>query len=218
MSQPTRVPPRRRSSGDGQLMFSAFILVLVIASLLGMYFYINEQKQESTEAINLVSSKIEVIEGKLSITNEDSEQNMETMTDQIAFLDKEVRKLWGHRKGYLDSIKKQENKTIKNEKSIQNIKAISTGLEDQINVVNQKIELAEDLQLKLTLLSNELNKQKKVLETNEASIEAVDIYRKQNNQKVADVLNRINALDRDLQELEKELNDLKNLEQDEQLP
>jgi len=140
------------------------------------------------------------------------------MTDQIAFLDKEVRKLWGHRKGYLDSIKKQENKTIKNEKSIQNIKAISTGLEDQINVVNQKIELAEDLQLKLTLLSNELNKQKKVLETNEASIEAVDIYRKQNNQKVADVLNRINALDRDLQELEKELNDLKNLEQDEQLP
>ena len=143
---------------------------------------------------------------------------METMTDQIAFLDKEVRKLWGHRKGYLDSIKKQESKTIKNEKSIQNIKAISTGLEDQINVVNQKIELAEDLQLKLTLLSNELNKQKKVLETNEASIEAVDIYRKQNNQKVADVLNRINALDRDLQELEKELNDLKNLEQDEQLP
>lgn len=74
------------------------------------------------------------------------------------------------------------------------------------------------MQLKLTLLSNELNKQKKVLETNEASIEAVDIYRKQNNQKVADVLNRINALDRDLQELEKELNDLKNLEQDEQLP
>ena len=167
-------------------------LLLTILLAIGLFFFLKASSKDRTTITDISSS--------------------------IQFLDKEVRKLWGHRKGYLDSIKKQESKAIKNEKSIQNLKAISTGLEDQINVVNQKIELAEDLQLKLTLLSNELNKQKKVLETNEASIEAVDIYRKQNNQKVADVLNRINALDRDLQELEKELNDLKNLEQDEQLP
>ena len=167
-------------------------LLLTILLAIGLFFFLKASSKDRTTITDISSS--------------------------IQFLDKEVRKLWGHRKGYLDSIKKQESKAIKNEKSIQNLKAISTGLEDQINVVNQKIELAEDLQLKLTLLSNELNKQKKVLETNEASIEAVDIYRKQNNQKVADVLNRINALDRDLQEIEKELNDLKNLEQDEQLP
>ena len=217
MSQPTRIPPRRKSKGDGQFMFSALLIVIVIASLMGMYFYIEEQKNSSNEALAAVGEKIEVIEGKLSITNEDSEQNMETMTDQIAFLDKEVRKLWGHRKGYLDNFKKQETKSSQNEKNLQNLKAVSTGLEDQLSSINQKIQLAEDLQLKITLLTNELNKQKQVIEINQSSIDAVDSYRIQNNQKVADVLNRLNGLTRDLQAIETELKVIKE-ESNEQSP
>ena len=217
MSQPTRIPPRRKSKGDGQFMFSALLIVIVIASLLGMYFFIEEQKNSSNEALAAVGEKIEVIEGKLSITNEDSEQNMETMTDQIAFLDKEVRKLWGHRKGYLDNFKKQETKSSQNEKNLQALKAVSTGLEDQLSSINQKIQLAEDLQLKITLLTNELNKQKQVIEINQSSIDAVDSYRIQNNQKVADVLNRLNGLTRDLQAIETELKAIKE-ESNEQSP
>ena len=218
MSQPTRIPPRRKSKGDGQFMFSALLIVIVIASLMGMYFYIEEQKNSSNEALAAVGEKIEVIEGKLSITNEDSEQNMETMTDQIAFLDKEVRKLWGHRKGYLDNFKKQETKSSQNEKNLQNLKAVSTGLEDQLSSINQKIQLAEDLQLKITLLTNELNKQKQVIEINQSSIDAVDSYRIQNNQKVADVLNRLNGLTRDLQAIETELKAIKEEGSNEQSP
>ena len=190
-------------------MFSALLIVIVIACLLGMYFYIEEQKNSNSEALAAVGEKIEIIEGKLSITNEDSEQNMETMTDQIAFLDKEVRKLWGHRKGYLDNFKKQETKSSQNEKNLQNLKAVSSGLEDQLSSINQKIQLAEDLQLKITLLTNELNKQKQIIETNQSSIDAVDSYRRQNNQKVADVLNRLNGLTRDLQAIETELKAIK---------
>ena len=218
MSQPTRIPPRRKSKGDGQFMFSALLIVIVIASLLGMYFYIEEQKNSNSEALAAVGEKIEVIEGKLSITNEDSEQNMETMTDQIAFLDKEVRKLWSHRKGYLDNFKKQETKSSQNEKNLRTLKAVSTGLEDQLSSINQKIQLAEDLQLKITLLTNELNKQKQVIETNQSSIDAVDSYRIQNNQKVADVLNRLNGLTRDLQAIETELKAIKEEGSNEQSP
>ena len=199
-------------------MFSALLIVIVIACLLGMYFYIEEQKNSNSEALAAVGEKIEVIEGKLSITNEDSEQNMETMTDQIAFLDKEVRKLWGHRKGYLDNFKKQETKSSQNEKNLQTLKAVSTGLEDQLYSINQKIQLAEDLQLKITLLTNELNKQKQVIETNQSSIDAVDSYRIQNNQKVADVLNRLNGLTRDLQAIETELKAIKEEGSNEQSP
>ena len=215
MSQPTRIPPRRKSKGDGQFMFSALLIVIVIACLLGMYFYIEEQKKSNNEALTAVVKKIEVIEGKLSITNEDSEQNMETMTDQIAFLDKEVRKLWGHRKSYLENFKKQETKSSQNERNLQTLKAVSTGLEDQLSSINQKIQLAEDLQLKITLLTNELNKQKQVIEINQSSIDAVDSYRIQNNQKVADVLNRLNGLTRDLQAIETELKALKEVESNE---
>jgi chromosome segregation ATPase len=209
MSQPTRIPPRRKSKGDGQVMFSALLVVIVMASLIGMYLYIEEKSSGNNVALNEVADKIEVIEGKLSITNEDSEQNMETMTDQIAFLDKEVRKLWAHRKGYLDNFKKQENKLVQSEKNIRDLKAISTGLEDQLSAINQKIQLAEDLQLKITLITNELNKQKKVIEENQSAIDAVDSYRRQNNQKVADVLNRLNGLTRDLQAIEQELKAMK---------
>lgn len=209
MSQPTRIPPRRKSKGDGQVMFSALLVVIVMASLIGMYLYIEERSSGNNAALNEVADKIEVIEGKLSITNEDSEQNMETMTDQIAFLDKEVRKLWAHRKGYLDNFKKQENKLVQSEKNIRDLKAIATGLEDQLSAINQKIQLAEDLQLKITLVTNELNKQKKVIEENQSAIDAVDSYRRQNNQKVADVLNRLNGLTRDLQAIEQELKAMK---------
>ena len=209
MSQPTRIPPRRKSKGDGQVMFSALLVVIVMASLIGMYLYIEEKSSGNNIALNEVADKIEVIEGKLSITNEDSEQNMETMTDQIAFLDKEVRKLWAHRKGYLDNFKKQENKLVQSEKNIRDLKAIATGLEDQLSAINQKIQLAEDLQLKITLITNELNKQKKVIEENQSAIDAVDSYRRQNNQKVADVLNRLNGLTRDLQAIEQELKAMK---------
>ena len=208
MSESIRIPPRRKSKGDGQFMFSALILVLVIASLLGMYFYMEDQKSQSDASVKVIADKVQNIENKLSITNEDSEQNMDTVTDQISFLDKEVRKLWAHRKGYLDNFKKQENKLNSNEKSIKNLKLQVTGVDDKLGSLNEKIQLAEDLQLKITLLTNELNKQKKVIEENEQALGAIDQYRMQNNQKITEVLNRLNNLSRELEDIESDLNAL----------
>ena len=205
MSQPTRIPRRRKTNGSSQFLFSALILVGVIASLVGMYFFMEEQKSLNEKQLATLEEKVEVIEGALSITNEDSVQNMETMTDQISFLDTEVRKLWGHRKGYLDNFKKQTASSDSNAKKLTNISAKTNNLEDRLESLNQKIELAEDLQLKITMLTNELNKQKNVAEENTAALEAIDQYRLQNNQKISDVLNRLNALSREADEIEKEL-------------
>ena len=205
MSQPTRIPRRRKTNGSSQFLFSALILVGVIASLVGMYFYMEEQKSLNETQLATLEEKVEVIEDALSITNEDSVQNMETMTDQISFLDTEVRKLWGHRKGYLDNFKKQTASFDSNAKKLTNISAKTNSLEDRFESLNQKIELAEDLQLKITMLTNELNKQKNVAEENTEALEAIDQYRLQNNQKISDVLNRLNALSREADEIEKEL-------------
>ena len=205
MSQPTRIPRRRKTNGSSQFLFSALILVGVIASLVGMYFFMEEQKSLNEKQLATLEEKVEVIEDALSITNEDSVQNMETMTDQISFLDTEVRKLWGHRKGYLDNFKKQTASSDSNTKKLTNISAKTNSLEDRLESLSQKIELAEDLQLKITMLTNELNKQKNVAEENTAALEAIDQYRLQNNQKISDVLNRLNALSREADEIEKEL-------------
>ena len=205
MSQPTRIPPRRKSSGDSQTLFSALILVVVFASLAGMYFYLEGQRKANEEVLNSIADKVRVIEDKLSITNEDSEQNMQTVLDQIKFIDTEVRKLWGHRKGYLDSIKKQENKTAANDRSIKQLGSKSTNLEDKIDSINNKIELAEDLQLKITMLTNELNKQKQILDDNGENLDAIDRYRIQNNQKVTEILTRLNNLSRELDDIQESL-------------
>lgn len=213
MSESIRIPRRRNSKGNGQFMFSALILVLVIASLLSMYFYLEEQKKQNKLEVEVIAEKIERIEDKLSITNEDSAQNMDTVSDQLSFIDKEVRKLWGHRKGYLENFKKQENKLSSNEKSIKSLQSQVNGLDEKLDSINDKVQVAEDLQLKITLLSNELNKQKKILENNSESLDAIDQYRKQNNQKITEVLNRLNNLSRELDDIEAELNSL-NLTQE----
>ena len=205
MSQPTRIPPRRKSSGDSQTLFSALILVIVFASLAGMYFYLEGQRKANEEVLNSIADKVRVIEDKLSITNEDSEQNMQTVLEQIKFIDTEVRKLWSHRKGYLDSIKKQENKSAANDRSIKQLSSKSTNLEDKIDSVNNKIELAEDLQLKITMLTNELNKQKQILDENGENLDAIDRYRIQNNQKVTEILTRLNNLSRELDDIQESL-------------
>ena len=92
------VPPRRKSRSDNQPAFSAIILVIVMISIIGSYFFPTREKSSNQELMNSLSEKVRVIEDKLSITNEDSIQNMQTFSDQMAFLDKEVRKLWDHRK------------------------------------------------------------------------------------------------------------------------
>tara|TARA_A100001388_G_scaffold3977_1_gene2935 strand:+ start:3858 stop:4544 length:687 start_codon:yes stop_codon:yes gene_type:complete len=225
MTESTRIPRRRKSKGDGQFMFSALILVLVIASLLGMYFYLEDhledQKNQNKLEVEVIKEKIGRIEGKLSITDEDSAQNMATITDQITLLDDfartQIDRLWQNRirktDGYLVRFTNLENSNTSNENNIKTLKSQINGLDDKIKSIDNKVQLAEDLQFKITLLSNELNKQKKILENNSESLDAIDQYRRQNNQKITEVLNRLNNLSRELDEIEAELNSL-NLTQE----
>ncbi len=220
MTESTRIPRRRKSKGDGQFMFSALILVLVIASLLGMYFYLEDQKNQNKLEVEVINEKIERIEG--NITDEGSTQvsNMASLTEQLETLDdlvrREIDKFWRHRQGpggYNDTFEELKNSNSSNESNIKTLKSQINGLDDKIDSINNKLQVAEDLQLKITLLSNELNKQKKILENNSESLDAIDQYRKQNNQKITEVLNRLNNLSRELDDIEAELNSL-NLTQE----
>ena len=60
MSQPTRIPRRRKTNGSSQFLFSALILVGVIASLVGMYFFMEEQKSLNEKQLATLEEKVEV--------------------------------------------------------------------------------------------------------------------------------------------------------------
>ena len=57
------------------------------------------------------------------------------------------------------------------------------------------------------MLSNELNKQKKILDENNDNLDAIDKYRIQNNQKVTEILTRLNNLSRELEDIQESLSD-----------
>ena len=89
-----------------------------------------------------------------------------------------------------------------------NLEAIAQGLIDKVDSLDEKIQLAEDLQLKITLLTNEFNKLRNVAEENESALKAIDQYRKQNNTKITEILTKINALEKYIEEIESEINQL----------
>ena len=132
------VPPRRKSRSDNQPAFSAIILVIVMISIVGSYFFLQGEKSSNQELMNSLSEKVRVIEDKLSITNEDSIQNMQTFSDQMAFLDKEVRKLWDHRKGYLNNFRELETKSKQNQGQINTLLGRSNILDDRFDSVANK--------------------------------------------------------------------------------
>ena len=199
------VPPRRKSRSDNQPAFSAIILVIVMISIIGSYFFLQGEKSSNQELISSLSEKVRVIEDKLSITNEDSIQNMQTFSDQMAFLDKEVRKLWDHRKGYLNNFRELETKSKQNQDQINTLLGRSNILDDRFDSVANKLELADDFQLKITILTDEINNLKEAIRENQEGLSAVDQYRLQNNQKLVDTLNRLNEVSRELEIIKEEL-------------
>jgi len=199
------VPPRRKSRSDNKPAFSAIILVIVMISIIGSYFFLQGEKSSNQELMNSLSEKVRVIEDKLSITNEDSIQNMQTFSDQMAFLDKEVRKLWDHRKGYLNNFRELETKSKQNQDQINTLLGRSNILDDRFDSVANKLEQADDFQLKITILTDEINNLKEAIRENQEGLSAVDQYRLQNNQKLIDTLNRLNEVSRELEIIKEEL-------------
>jgi hypothetical protein len=55
------------------------------------------------------------------------------------------------------------------------------------------------------MLTNELNKQKQILDENGENLDAIDRYRIQNNQKVTEILTRLNNLSRELDDIQESL-------------
>jgi len=53
------IPPRRKSRSDNQSVFSAIILVIVMISIIGSYFFLEGEKSSNQELMNSLSEKSE---------------------------------------------------------------------------------------------------------------------------------------------------------------
>ena len=196
-----------------------------------MYFYIEDKNSQNNDKVAMLEKKIESIENVILVTDEDSDLNIskvnekisdlndkiDIIEDQMSQLEFENRKLWDHRPDYLKRFDKQDAyiekldaDIDKNSDQIINLADSTADLQINIDSLDQKIQLAEDLQLKITLLTNDVNNQKKLIDENTTSLDAIDQYRIQNNQKISDILNRLNSLAFEFDELKNDLEILKS--------
>ena len=84
-------PPARKSSGGWLLV----LLCLAGVGALAYWTYLlNQQLQQSLQQLDDTSSRLRVLEGRLSVTDESVNQSSEAMQVKIREMDGEIRKLW----------------------------------------------------------------------------------------------------------------------------
>jgi chromosome segregation ATPase len=192
-------------------LFLGFIFVLILSSILALALWINQISETNTETIKSYEERIGILEEQLSIVDSVNTDSMTGIASQLQFLDKEIRKLWD----------------LSNKRNKVQIQEITK----QVDVINKSIKLIEDTTGKLSLsnsddikdLTNKLSsieadnksidkiyKDLKSLNTDflllEESIQAFDNYRKQNNEYIIQLQNKIRLLENNSQNLNSQSN------------
>lgn len=192
-------------------LFLGFIFVLILCSILALALWINQISETNNETIKGYEERIGILEEQLSIVDSVNTDSMTGIASQLQFLDKEIRKLWD----------------LSNKRNKVQIQEITK----QVDVINKSIKLIEDTTGKLSLsnsddikdLTNKLSsieadnksidkiyKDLKSLNTDflllEESIQAFDNYRKQNNEYIIQLQNKIRLLENNSQNLNSQSN------------
>ena len=179
----SQVPP-------SQFFFYLVVAVIVFATFSWTYFGISSQQDNLVK----INNRLITLEENVQSTSDSSEENIETLLADLKIINREIRKLWdlSNKRNKKDiSILTEQNKVISDEIfEVQNSSASNTEslAEIDASLKNIKARLAK-------LSSFELNSNtfaERLAELEEA-IEAVDAYRKQTNQTIADLQDQLSS-------------------------
>ena len=179
----SQVPP-------SQFFFYLVVAVIVLATFSWTYFGISSQQDNLVKINNRLIS----LEENIQLSSDSSEESIETLLADLKIVNREIRKLWdlSNKRNKKDiSILTEQNKVISDEIfEVQNSSASNTEslAEIDASLKNIKARLAK-------LSSFELNSNtfaERLAELEEA-IEAVDAYRKQTNQTIADLQDQLSS-------------------------
>jgi len=179
----SQVPPK-------QFFFYLVVSAIVLATFSWTYFGISSQQDNLVKINNRLIS----LEENIQLSSDSSEESIETLLADLKIVNREIRKLWdlSNKRNKKDiSILTEQNKVISDEIfEVQNSSASNTEslAEIDASLKNVKARLAK-------LSSFELNSNtfaERLAELEEA-IEAVDAYRKQTNQTIADLQDQLSS-------------------------
>ena len=179
----SQVPPK-------DFFFYLIVAGIILATFAWTFFGISSQQDNLVK----INNRLITLEENVQTSSDSSEENIETLLADLKIINREIRKLWdlSNKKNKKDiSVLSEQNKVISDEIfEVQNSSASNTeSLEEMdASLKNIKARLAK-------LSSFELNSNtfaERLVELEEA-IEAVDAYRKQTNQTIADLQDQLSS-------------------------
>ena len=179
----SQVPPK-------DFFFYLIVAGIILATFAWTFFGISSQQDNLVK----INNRLITLEENVQTSSDSSEENIETLLADLKIINREIRKLWdlSNKKNKKDiSVLSEQNKVISDEIfEVQNSSASNTEFLEEIDasLKNIKARLAK-------LSSFELNSNtfaERLVELEEA-IEAVDAYRKQTNQTIADLQDQLSS-------------------------
>ena len=189
----------KNSSG----LFLGVVFVLLLIGILALSLWVSELSKASRDINSKVETRLTVLEEQLKLADSTSTDFLSDINSQLQFLDKEIRKLWDlSNKRNKVNIANLDNEVKKHTNVLKEIALIQTNDQKNINIIKEQSQ-------KLKTLINQLNESNeendsmisKISELSnsillmEETIQAFDIYRKQNNELLQEMQLQISSIE-----------------------
>ena len=189
----------KNSSG----LFLGVVFVLLLVGILALSLWVSELSKASGDINSKVETRLMVLEEQLKLADSTSTDFLSDINSQLQFLDKEIRKLWDlSNKRNKVNIANLDNELKKHSNALKEIALIQTNDQKNINAIKEQSQ-------KLKILLNQLNESNqentsiinKISELSnsillmEETIQAFDIYRRQNNELLQEMQLQISSIE-----------------------
>ena len=188
----------KNSSG----LFLGVVFVLLLVGILALSLWVSELSKASGDINSKVETRLMVLEEQLKLADSTSTDFLSDVNSQLQFLDKEIRKLWDlSNKRNKVNIANLDNEVKKHSDALREIALMQTNDQKNINLIRDQSrklkvlldQLAESNQ-ENALLNNKISELNNSILLMEETIQAFDLYRKQNNEMLQDMQLQISII------------------------
>ena len=189
----------KNSSG----LFLGVVFVLLLVGILALSLWVSELSKASGDINSKVETRLMVLEEQLKLADSTSTDFLSDVNSQLQFLDKEIRKLWDlSNKRNKVNIANLDNEVKKYSDALREIALMQTNDQKNINLIRDQSrklkvlldQLAESNQ-ENALLNNKISELNNSILLMEETIQAFDLYRKQNNEMLQDMQLQISIIE-----------------------
>lgn len=208
--KPDKTSPAYLKQASSGGLFVGFLYVLVFMSILSLGVWQSYESKSIQESFKSLDERMIVIEEQINIADETNNDSLSDISSSIQFLDKEVRKLWD-----LSNKRNKANitKLIASTKDLENsIKSINLLLDtstkairDNREIITANIDSLDSLKFSESELADIQSRLQTIgtqLILIDDSVQALNNYKKQLNQTIAEIQTEITAMTQETIELE----------------